>query len=101
MASQRLSENLIKICIVPKRVRWPEPSSAPVWAKAHDCVDAFQELVRNVDVDCLQVEQSKEFSSDAIRRRLAEICNKTMTKLSSTLPARPRVRSPPTGLLWV
>jgi hypothetical protein len=83
MASQRLSENLINICIVPKRVRWPEPSTASAWARAHDCVDALQHVVRDADVQCLQVEENKEFSSDAIRRHRAQICDKTMTKLNS------------------
>jgi hypothetical protein len=31
----------------------------------------------------LEVEQNSEFSSDAIRRRRAEACDKTMTRLAS------------------
>ncbi len=83
MASEGMSENLIKISIAPKRARWPEPSTATAWARAHDCVDALHDLVRKVDTDCLKVEQSREFSSDAIRRRRAEICDKAMTKLAN------------------
>jgi hypothetical protein len=83
MASQKLSENQINIRIVPKRVRWPEASFATTWAMAHGCVDALQELVRNVDADCLQVEQNKDLSASAIRRHRSEICDKAMAKLAS------------------
>jgi hypothetical protein len=77
------SSNEINIRIVPKRIRWPEPRASDAWAKAHDCVDALQDLVRDVDLACLQVEKNKEFSSDAIRQRSAGICDKTMTKLAN------------------
>jgi hypothetical protein len=83
MATQRLSENLISISIVPKRVRWPEPGVAAVWTKANECVDALQDLVRKTDIDCLQIEQNAEFSTDAIRKRRSEICDQAMAKLVS------------------
>jgi hypothetical protein len=76
MVIQRLSENLINISIVPKRVRWPEPSSAAAWAKAHDCVFALQNLVRNVDLDCLQIEQ-RSF----LRKLSARDARRSATKL--------------------
>jgi hypothetical protein len=80
MADQRLSENLVKISIVPTRVRWPDRGSAPAWAKAHDYVDALQDLVRAVDHNCLQVEQNRELSADAIRTRRAAICEEALRK---------------------
>ena len=83
MTDQRLSENLINISIAPKRVRWPKRGATAAWTKAHDCVDALQDLVRKVDVDCLQVEQNRELSADAIRRRRHEICDKAMAKLAT------------------
>jgi hypothetical protein len=86
MTDQRLSENLIKISIVPKRVRWPERCAAAAWAKAHDYVDALQHLVRAVDHDCLQVEQNHELSADAIRKRRAVICEAAVSKLSNFRP---------------
>jgi hypothetical protein len=86
MVSQRLSENQIKISILPRRVRWAEPNTAAAWAKAHYCVDALQELVRNVDVECQQVEQNNEFSSDTIRKRRAAICDAALSKLSNFRP---------------
>src|SRR5689334_15957468 len=85
MVTERVSENLIKISIVPTRVRWPQPSAAP-WTKAHDCVDALQDLVRAVDHDCLQVEQNREFSADAIHKRRAAICSAALSKLLNFRP---------------
>jgi hypothetical protein len=69
MASQRLSENLINICIVPKSVHWPESNAAPVWAKAHACVDALHALVRKVDAVCLEAEEDAERSAGGIARQ--------------------------------
>ena len=80
----RLSENLIAISIVPQYVaRWIERGTTPAWTSAHDCVDAFKGLVREVDLACLQIEENKEFSSDAIRRRRVEICDKAIAKLDN------------------
>jgi hypothetical protein len=64
-------------------MRFLESNSATGLAGAHDCVDALQDLVRDVDLACLQVEENKDFSSDAIRRRRVEICEKAMTKLAN------------------
>jgi hypothetical protein len=64
-------------------VRWLEPSAASAWARAHDCVDALQDLVRAVDHDCFQVEQNREFSADATRKRRAAICDAALGKLSN------------------
>jgi hypothetical protein len=83
MPDQRLSENLIKISIVPRQVRWPERTATPAWAKAHDYVDALQDLVRDVDVGCLRAEQNNEFSSDTIRKRRAAICDAALNRLSN------------------
>jgi hypothetical protein len=44
MPTHKLSETQIKVCIVPKRVRWPAPSTNIAWTKAHACVDALQEF---------------------------------------------------------
>ena len=86
MADQRLSENLINICIVPKRARWPERGATAAWAKAHDCVDALQDLVRAADLECLPIEQSRELSADAIRKRRAVICEAALSRLSNFGP---------------
>ncbi len=86
MASSRLSENQINIRIVPKRVRWPECGTSNAWTKAHDCVDAYQDLVRGVDLACAEAEQDPELSGSGIVRRRAEICDQTMTKLFNFRP---------------
>jgi flagellar motility protein MotE (MotC chaperone) len=86
METRNLSDIQIKVRIVPKRVRWPEAHSSPAWVKAHSCVDAFEDLVRNVDVSCLQAEQDKNFSASAVRRRRAEIHDQALRKLTNFKP---------------
>jgi hypothetical protein len=87
MVSQRLSENLINICIVPQHVgRWLERGTRPAMTTAQDCVDAFKDLVRAVDLESLQVEQSGELSAEAIRKRRSMICDKAMKKLANFQP---------------
>ena len=83
MAPHRLTENEIRVRVVPTHLRWPERGTSATWTKLHNCVDALQELVRNVDLDCLQTEQNKELSADAIRRRRAEICDQALRKLAN------------------
>ena len=57
MGIQKVSDAQIAITIVPRRARWPEPGAANVWTMAHRCVDALHNLVRQVDLDCAEVEQ--------------------------------------------
>ncbi len=77
MASQKLSENLITICIVPNRGRWPERSVGSVWSKAHDCIDAWKNVVRKVD---------SEVSVSATVRQLGAICERTLIQLANFKP---------------
>jgi hypothetical protein len=49
MPTRKLSDTQVAITVVPRRARWPERSVAPVWAKAHDCVDAWHNVARKVD----------------------------------------------------
>ncbi len=86
MQPQRLSDIQIKVRIVPKRVRWPEAHSSPAWLKAHACVDALENLIRNADVSCLQAEQDKDVSASAIRSRRGEICDQALRKLIDFKP---------------
>ncbi len=82
MATHKLSNTEIAICIVPKRLRWPEPRTGSVWTKAHYCVDAFQDLVRGVDIACVDAEQS-ELSAGDIARRRAELCDQALRRLAN------------------
>jgi hypothetical protein len=81
MPSHRLTDNEIAIRVCAKRLRWPKRGTAIVWTKAHDCVDALQDLVRSVDTACIEVEQSRELSPGAIARRRAEVCDQALSKL--------------------
>jgi hypothetical protein len=86
MGIQKVSDAQIAITIVPKRARWPEPGAANVWAAAHSCVDALQNLVRQVDFDCAEVEQDRDHSASAIASRRAELCDQAMSKLANFGP---------------
>lgn len=86
MTSNRLTENQIQVCIIPRHMRWPEPGTGTVWAKAATCVHALQDFCRKADQDCLQAEQNEELSVDAIRRRRVEIYDRAMTRLTNFRP---------------
>jgi hypothetical protein len=80
MKGQKLSDLEIKVRIVPTRVRWPEADAGAAWSKAHLCVRALEDLVRDVDNSCLDVEQ-KRLSSSELRESRAGICYQAMAKL--------------------
>jgi hypothetical protein len=76
------TSNEINIRIVPKRIRWPEPRASVAWAKAHDCVDALQNLIRQVDRACLEAERDRELSAGGIPRRRTEICDQASMQVA-------------------
>jgi hypothetical protein len=82
MKTQKLSDLEIKVRIVPTRVRWPEADAGAAWSKAHDCVRALENLVRDVDHSCLEAEQ-KRLSAAELREGRAAICYQAMAKLVS------------------
>jgi hypothetical protein len=82
MDTHKVSELEIKVRIVPKRARWPEAHVSPAWTKARHCVDMFEELVRDVDCNCLEAEQNKKLSTRELRESRAVICNQAIGKLS-------------------
>ena len=86
MTIHKLSDTEIQIRVVPKRLRWPESGTTVAWTKAHDCVDALQNLVRSVDIACVEAEQDRQLSAGGIARRRAELCNHAMTNLASFIP---------------
>lgn len=77
----RFTETEIAIRICPKRARWSKSGSSIAWTKAHACVDALQDLVRRLDVACVEVEQSCELSAGDIARRRANFCDQALRKL--------------------
>ena len=81
--TSKLTETQIAIRIVPKRLRWPENGTSTAWTKAHACVDALRDLVRSVDIKCIEVEQSREFSPVDLARRRADVCDQALKKLVS------------------
>jgi hypothetical protein len=86
MPAGKLTDTEIAIRIVPRRLRWPETGTTIAWTGAHACVDALQELVRNVDLDLLQAEENKELSAGGIARRRAEFSDQALRKLANFRP---------------
>jgi hypothetical protein len=86
MPTHKFTDLEIAIRIVPKRLRWPESGSSATWAKAHDCVDALQDLVRKVDVRCGEAEQDRELFASGLTRRRAGICDQAMITLANFKP---------------
>jgi hypothetical protein len=81
--TSKLTDTAIKVRIVPRRLRWPPPGADVAWTKAHDCVDALQNLVRKVDLGCLEAEEDRKSSASSIARRRTEVCDNAMTELAS------------------
>jgi hypothetical protein len=81
MTSHKLSDVEIQVRVVPTRLRWPETGTAIAWTRAHDCVDALQDLVRSLDVACLEAERDREPPAGGIARRRSEICDQALRKL--------------------
>ncbi len=81
MPQQKLSDIQIAARIVPTHLRWPERGTTNAWTKAHDCVDALKDLIRDVDVSCVEAEQNPDLSASAIARRRAELGDQTLSKL--------------------
>lgn len=46
MTTRKLTHNEIRIRILPTHLRWPDAGTSAVWIKAHDCVNALQDLRR-------------------------------------------------------
>lgn len=86
MAKHKLTDTEIAIRICPKRMRWPASGTSVAWTKAHDCVDAFQDVIRKVDLGCLEAEHDREPSAGGIARRRGELCDQALRKLVN-LPA--------------
>ncbi len=83
MAARRLTDNGIRICIVPKHLRWSKNGTSFAWTKAHACVDALQDLFRSVDLGCLEAEQDSELSGGGIARQRAKLCDQALRKLAN------------------
>jgi hypothetical protein len=81
MTSKRLTDTEIAVRIVPRRLRWSPPGTDIAWTKAHDCVDALQNLVGKVDLGCLEAERDRDSSTSSIVHRRTQICEKAMTEL--------------------
>ncbi|WIW43854.1 hypothetical protein ML401_20250 [Bradyrhizobium sp. 62B] len=83
---RHLSQNEIAIRIVPTHLRWPDASTSVVWRQLHECVLQFYEFARAFDDDCLEIEQSKVFSSNEIVRRRAEAGREAIRQLAGFRP---------------
>ena len=64
--TKHLTDTAIQMRVVPTRLRWPETGTTTAWTKAHDCVNALQKLVRNVDLGCLRRSKTVNFLQAAL-----------------------------------
>ena len=62
-------------------MRWPQSGASVAWTKAQYSVDVLQDLVRSLDIACVEAEQSRELSAGAVVRRRAELCDQALRKL--------------------
>jgi hypothetical protein len=83
MPTNKITDTEIAIRVVPRHLRWPEARTNIAWMKAHACVDALRDLIRNVDFRCLEAEQNRELSAGGIGRRRTEICDQALRKLAN------------------
>ncbi len=83
MPTHSLNENAIQVRVVPRRLRWLAPGTTIAWTKAHACVDALQDFVRNVDLRCREAEQDRELAAGAIARRRTTIGDEAMSELAN------------------
>jgi hypothetical protein len=78
---ERLSEIAVTARICPRRVLWPKAGSSPFWAAAHDCVHAYEKLIRDVESECIALERENNLSPEAKRRGYAEACERSLARL--------------------
>lgn len=84
--SKRLTDNEIKIRIVPTHLRWPEASTTVVWRRLHECVDQLHRFVRAVDNSCAEVERKTDLSSSGIAQQRTEISDQALVELANFRP---------------
>jgi len=87
METHPLSEIAIKVRIVPRRGQLPNAQSSKVWTAVHDCILAYETVVRDVESACMAFERDKDdLSPDAIRRRRSQICEQGLARLVGFRP---------------
>lgn len=93
MSVRKLTENEIRIRIVPTHLRWPEARTSNAWAQAHGCVRRLHDFVRNLDQQCVQVEQSSKMNSQNRAQQLEALNNRALAKLANFSPLREAERA--------
>jgi hypothetical protein len=88
MTIRRMTDNEIRIRIVPTHLRWPEPSTGLVWNQMRKCVDLLHGLVRKVDNNCAEVEQKTDISAEEIARRRTARGRQALNELANFKPFR-------------
>lgn len=85
---KRLTENEIRVRIVPTMLRWPSPESAntSVWDRLRDGVEALRAMLRALDDACHEVEHDRHINPQDIRRRRIELGNHALSKIAAFKP---------------
>ncbi len=86
MSGEKWTEVEVAIRIVPTLLRWPQHGTSVAWTAAHDCVNACRQLVRSVDISCVEAEQNPQMSANDVARCRAEVCEQSLRKLVTFRP---------------
>jgi hypothetical protein len=86
MPAHKWSDLEIAVRIVPTSLRWPQSGASTAWTTVHDCVDAYRDLVRSIDIACVEAEQNRQLSSSDIVRRRAALCDDALRRLANFRP---------------
>jgi hypothetical protein len=86
MITRRLTDNEIRIRIVPTHLRWPKADTSNIWRILHECVEELYDFARAIDDNCCEIEQAREYGRDEIARHRTEAGNEALKKLAAFRP---------------
>jgi hypothetical protein len=93
MVATKLTDNEIRIRIVPTHVRWPEPSSTPAWARLRDCVKALHTFTRKIENESLEIKRMFLLDRDSLVRQHADLASRALQELANFQPLQIAERS--------
>jgi hypothetical protein len=84
----RLTDNQIRVVIVPTHLRWPEAATSEAWAQMHQCVQRLHDFARELDDRCIRVLQTAKLGPDQIAQRRRELGGEAADQLANYGPLR-------------
>lgn len=86
MTVRKLTDNEIRIRIVPTHLRWLDAGTSIAWRRLHECVQQLHEFVRAVDTNCVEIDQKRDLGRDEIERQRTEAGQEALRKLAEFKP---------------